>query len=171
MQRETIVLIGLILPLKACSSSFSVKDGVFLDAFVTEQLKLGNLPTRGLHVTCNSVNVTFSFADHAFGRNDDGAMERKVKLHCSCMYQVSQKRMFTHLSGCEIKGTRLIFKDGMLIYQSKANFDEIILFDKITHYLDPEIRKMLARGMFKSKDSSFHSGSIIYLLLKLKFYS
>ena len=39
-----------------------------------------------------------------------------------------------------------------------------------THYLHPEIRKMLARGMFENKDSACHSGSIIYLILILKFY-
>ena len=46
----------------------------------------------------------------------------------------------------------------MSIYQSKANLDENILFGKITRYLDPEVREMLVRGMFGSKDSSFHSG-------------
>ena len=92
MRREKIILIGLTLPFKTCSSPFSVKDGVFHDTFVTEQLKLGNLPTRGLHVTCNSVNVTFSFADHAFGRNDNDAMEKTVRLRCSGMYRVSQTK-------------------------------------------------------------------------------
>ena len=65
--------------------------------------------------------------------------------------------MSKRLSGCEIKSTRLIFKTEMLIYLSKADRDGIILFDKITHYLDPEIRKMLAREMFQYKDSTFHS--------------
>ena len=31
------------------------------------------------------------------------------------------------------------------------------LFDRIPRYLDPEIKKMLVRGMFGNKDSSFHS--------------
>ena len=51
-----------------------------------------------------------------------------------------------------------IFKIKMLIYQSKANLDEKILFGKIIHYFDPEIGRMLVRGMFENKDSSFHSG-------------
>ena len=53
---------------------------------------------------------------------------------------------------------RPIFKTEMLMYQSKANLDEKILFGNITHHSDPEIRKMLVRGMFGNKDSSFHSG-------------
>ena len=40
-----------------------------------------------------------------------------------------------------------IFKTDMLIYQSKANLDDKTLFSKITHHLDPDIRKMLVRGM------------------------
>ena len=38
-----------------------------------------------------------------------------------------------------------VFKIKMSIYQSKANFDEKVLFEKITHHLDPEMRKMLVR--------------------------
>ena len=45
-----------------------------------------------------------------------------------------------------------IFNNGMLIDQSET------LFGKITHHLHPEIRKMLARGMFRNKNSTFHSG-------------
>ena len=32
------------------------------------------------------------------------------------------------------------------------------LFGKITHHLDPEIRKMLVNGEFGNDDSRFHSG-------------
>ena len=47
----------------------------------------------------------------------------------------------------------------MLIYQSKkANLDMKILFDNITHLIDPEIRKMLERGLFGNQDSTFCSG-------------
>ena len=46
---------------------------------------------------------------------------------------------------------RPVFKTEMLIYQSKANLDEKILFDKSTHHLDPEIRKMLVNGMLWNK--------------------
>ena len=39
----------------------------------------------------------------------------------------------------------------MLIYQSQANLDEKILFAKITHLIDPEIRKMLVRECLETK--------------------
>ena len=42
-----------------------------------------------------------------------------------------------------------IFKTKMFIYQAKANLDEKILFRKIIHHLDPEIRKMLVRGLYE----------------------
>ena len=60
--------------------------------------------------------------------------------------------------GYEIKSLRPIFKTEMVINQSKANLDEKILFGKITHHLDPEIRKMQVRGMFGNENSTFHSG-------------
>ena len=53
---------------------------------------------------------------------------------------------------------RPILQTEMLIYQSKANLDEKILFGRITHHLDPEIREMLVNGNFGSEDSTFHSG-------------
>ena len=43
-----------------------------------------------------------------------------------------------------------IFKTELLIFQSKANLDEKILFDKITHHLDPEITKMPVMGLYRS---------------------
>ena len=55
---------------------------------------------------------------------------------------------FTRLTGFEIKSMRPIFRTKMLICQSKANLDEKILFGKITHHLDPGIRKVLLRSMF-----------------------
>ena len=58
--------------------------------------------------------------------------------------------------GFEMHG--MIFKIEMLINQSEANLDEKFLFDKITHHLDAEIRKMLENGMFENEDSTFHSG-------------
>ena len=36
---------------------------------------------------------------------------------------------YTRLAGCEIKRIRPIFKTEMLIFQSKTNLDEKILFD------------------------------------------
>ena len=60
--------------------------------------------------------------------------------------------------GCEIKSMRPIFKTDMLIHYSKTELDEKVLFGKSTHHLDPEIRKILVRGMFRNKDSTFHSG-------------
>ena len=53
---------------------------------------------------------------------------------------------------------RPIFKTEMLFYQSKANLDEKILFCKITHHLDPEVRKMLVKSMFINENSIFHFG-------------
>ena len=49
------------------------------------------------------------------------------------------------------------YKTEMLIYHSKANLDEKILFGNITGHSDPQIRKTVIRGMF-GNDSSFHSG-------------
>ena len=51
-----------------------------------------------------------------------------------------------------------IFKNELLIYQSKANLDEQILFDKIIHHLDPEIRKMPVMGCMGIEYSTFHFG-------------
>ena len=39
-----------------------------------------------------------------------------------------------------------IFKTNVSINQSKANLNVKILFGKITHLIDPEIRKMMKRG-------------------------
>ena len=63
---------------------------------------------------------------------------------------------------------RSIFRTEMFMHQSKANLDEKILFVKITHQLDPEIRKMLANVW----DRGFHIPfwSMIYFILKSKFY-
>ena len=57
-----------------------------------------------------------------------------------------------------MKSMWVIFKTNMLTYQSKANVDGKILFGKITHDLDPEIRKMLEGACFGIKNSTFHSG-------------
>ena len=57
-----------------------------------------------------------------------------------------------------MKSMRLLFKTEMLIYQSKANLAEKILLGKITHHLDPEIRRMPVNGMLGNEDSIFHSG-------------
>ena len=40
---------------------------------------------------------------------------------------------FTRLAGYGIKRMRLIFKADMLIYHSKTNLDEKMLFTKFTH--------------------------------------
>ena len=61
-------------------------------------------------------------------------------------------------AGCEKTRIRPIFKTEMLINQPKANLDKNILLGKITYHFDPEIRKMLAKGMFKNKYSTFRSG-------------
>ena len=53
---------------------------------------------------------------------------------------------------------RPISKTEMLIYHSKANLDEKILFGKITHFLDLEIRKIMVQCMFGNQDSKFYPG-------------
>ena len=61
------------------------------------------------------------------------------------------KKKLRRLKGCEIKSMRLIFKTEMFIYQSNVNLDEKILLGSIPHLTDPEIRKMLVKGMFGNK--------------------
>ena len=52
-----------------------------------------------------------------------------------------------------------VFKTRILIHQSKANLDEKILFGEITlHLSDPEIRKMMAKGLHSNENSMFHLG-------------
>ena len=46
-----------------------------------------------------------------------------------------------------MKSMWLIFKTEMLIYLSKADIDVKILFGKVTHFIDPEIRKLLIMGL------------------------
>ena len=48
----------------------------------------------------------------------------------------------------ERNSMKTIVKTEMLIYQSKANFNEKVLFVKISPFNDPEIRKIRVRGMF-----------------------
>ena len=40
-----------------------------------------------------------------------------------------------------------MFKIEMLIFQPTANLDEKVLFDKITHMQEPNIRKMPVRSL------------------------
>ena len=49
-------------------------------------------------------------------------------------------------------------KTRILIYQSTANLDVKILFNKITHFLDSEIWKMPVRDLYRNKNSTFDSG-------------
>ena len=49
------------------------------------------------------------------------------------------------------KGMRPIIKTEMLVNQSKANLDEIILFHTIIHHLDREIRKCWKRVCLGTK--------------------
>ena len=63
-----------------------------------------------------------------------------------------------------------IFNFEMLIFQSKANFDEKILFGKITLSLrDPNIRKMSVRGLYGNREVHVPFRPIIYAALKWKF--
>ena len=59
-----------------------------------------------------------------------------------------------------------IFNTELLIYQSKANLDEKILFDKITHHLDLKIRKMPVRGLNGNQIFYVPFWSMIYVALK-----
>ena len=43
----------------------------------------------------------------------------------------------------------------MLMYQSKGNLDEKILFGKIPHLIDQKIKKIPVKRMFGNKDSTF----------------
>ena len=43
-----------------------MKENEFIDQFVVNQLMLGNLPTRAFHFTCQSLNLSVSYADHLF---------------------------------------------------------------------------------------------------------
>ena len=51
-----------------------------------------------------------------------------------------------------------IFKTEMSVYQSKDNLDVKVLFGRIAHHLDPEIRKMFAKDSYSNENSIFHSG-------------
>ena len=82
------------------------------------------------------------------------------------MYRVSQKK-FKRLVGCYIKSIGPIFKTEFLFYLSKANLDEKILFDKITHHLDLKIRKMPVRGLYLNRIFHVPFWSMIYVALKL----
>ena len=57
-----------------------------------------------------------------------------------------------------MKSMRPIFKTEIFIYLSKVNLDENILIGSIPHLTDPEIRKMLVKGMIGNNNSTFHSG-------------
>ena len=76
------------------------------------------------------------------------------------------QRNFTALVDCEIKSMRPIFKTKMLIYHSKANLDEIILFGNITHHIDPKIRKMPVRGLYGNRKFHIPFWSMIYVAPK-----
>ena len=60
---------------------------------------------------------------------------------------------------------RLIFKTKMLINHPKDNLDVKIFIVKIIHLVDPEIRKMLVRGLYGNKSPTFpHSGPLFYFI-------
>ena len=50
---------------------------------------------------------------------------------------------------------RLIFKTEMLIYQSKANLDEEILFGILPHLINPDIREMLVKELEKLRSEFY----------------
>ena len=57
----------------------------------------------------------------------------------------------------------------LLIYQPRANLDEKILFGKITHLKDLEIRKMRVKSLYGNREFHVSFWSMIYLALKFKF--
>ena len=58
----------------------------------------------------------------------------------------------------------------MLFDQSKANLDDKILVGKIIQLHDPKIKKPSARIRELKREFHLPFWSMIYLLLKLKFY-
>ena len=50
----------------------------------------------------------------------------------------------------------MIFKPETLIFQIKANSAVKIVFGKITHHFEPEVRKMLVRKVHGNDNSIFH---------------
>ena len=62
-----------------------------------------------------------------------------------------------------------IFKNKMLIYQSKANLDEKILFGKITRLEDLTITKISVRGLYGNQEFHVLFWFRIYVALKLTF--
>ena len=76
------------------------------------------------------------------------------------MYWVSHKKVHA-FGGLWNKKYRAISKNKMLIFHSRADLDEKILFGKITHHVEPEIRQENAgkRHVRKNKKSTLYSGS------------
>ena len=62
-----------------------------------------------------------------------------------------------------------MFKPEMLIYQSKANLDENILFGEIIHLEDPKNRKVSVRSLYGSREFHVPFESRIYLVLTFIF--
>ena len=76
------------------------------------------------------------------------------------------KQEFTNLAGNGTKSMLPIFKIEVLIYESKANLDQKILFGKITHLQDPTVRKMPVRGLYGIRGFHVPFWSMIYVALK-----
>ena len=60
----------------------------------------------------------------------------------------------------------------MLIYQSKANLDEKILFGKIIHHLDhldPETRKLVVNGKFANEHIPCWSNDLLAVRIEILF--
>ena len=77
-------------------------------------------------------------------------------MHLSHLYTAGPELVYS-FRGLENKEYEVdtIFKSETLIYHSKANLDEKILFRKIIPYLDPEIRKFVVKSMLWNKNSTF----------------
>ena len=68
---------------------------------------------------------------------------------------LGESKKLTRLEGYGIRACGQYSRKKMFIYQSKANLDVESLFGNITHLVDPEVRKMLERGLFGNQDSTF----------------
>ena len=72
-------------------------------------------------------------------------------------YRVSKKKIIT-FSGLWNENHAFDIQIEMIICQSRAAFNVKILPDKFTHLLDPEIKRMLERGLHDNENFMFDPG-------------
>ena len=81
--------------------------------------------------------------------------------------QGESKKVYAFRS-CGIKSMRPIFETKVLIYQSRADLDEKILFGNITRLMDPEIRTMLERGVCVCVGTTIPNSILVHNLLAIE---